>query len=137
MVQKKCNIKNNFINFITKKRKKSKVNNLYNNILFNLKKKNKKKPQPIFDASIIKLQPKIKLVKISKFKSAIMHLNEKKQLNTAIKWLIEPTYKKISSKKEKIICEEIMNIQNKIGETYNKKKNLYKDSQKFKYNIKK
>ena len=137
MVQKNYNIKNHFINSITKQGKKTKVNNLYNNILFNLKKKKKNNPKPIFEASIAKILPKIKLTKISKFKSTILPLNEEKQLNTAIKWLIEPTNKKISLNKERIILEEILNIQNKTGITQEKKKTLYRDAQKFKYNIKK
>lgn len=129
-------IKNYFINFLNRKGKKSKIEKIYNQLLLDLKKNNNNNPKNIFDNSINNLRPKIEIKQVSRFKSIIVPLKKKKQINISLNWLTD-SYIKSKNNKNKVLINEIISTFNKESSSYQKKISLYKESQKFKFNIKK
>jgi ribosomal protein S7 len=134
---KKFKIKNIFVKILMKKGKKSISEKIFKNILINLKNKTKQKPNFILKKAILNLSPKLKLINIlfgKRKKYFLIYLNEEQQMKISINWLL--FFSKTKSK------NFLNNIINEIYETFNnksksieKKKNLYKDIKKLKYNI--
>ena len=125
-----------FINYLNKKGKRNKIEKIYNNLLINLKKQKKGNPNSSFDSAIRNLRPKIDIKNISRFKSIIIPIKKKKQINLSLEWLTD-SFSKNKVNKEGHLLNEFLNTLEFKSDSYNKKVTIYKNSQKFKYNIQK
>lgn len=144
MEQKKLeiSIEDIFIKILLKNGKKSIAEKLFQNILILLKKKTKQKPNFILIKTIQNLSPKLKLISVpvgkkkkknSKNRYFLMFLNEEKQIKISIIWLLS-----FSKSKNFIqnISNEILETFNKKSKSIEKKKQMYTEIKKLKYNIK-
>lgn len=138
MVQKEDIIKNNLVSILTKKGKKNKVTKIYNNLIINLKKNIKKNPTDSLQKIVKNVKPLVEVKKISKYKSIVLFMKSKKRLNTSIRWLTESLKLKHKTKYKKLNDEFINSYRkNSFSESLKKKKEIYKQSQKLKFNFKK
>jgi len=146
MVQKNQNnlIKNIFIKMLLKKGKQTIAENLYNNILINLLKKTKQKPIFILIKAIDNLSPTLKLINvpISKRKKRkkkihyfLIFLNEEKQIKNSINFMLFFSRKRKTNFLKNIV-NEIINTFNKKSKSIEKNKEIYKEINKLRYNIK-
>ncbi len=124
-----------FINYLNRKGKKNKTEKIYNNLLINLKRKKKEKPNNFFENNIKTLQTKIDIKNVSRYKSIIVPIKKTKQINLSLKWLTESFLKNKINKNEYLLNEFLNTLEHKSA-SYEKKMTIYKNSQKFKYNIK-
>ena len=142
MEQKKTEfnqIKDIFIKILLKDGKKYISEKIFNNILINLKNKTKQKPHFILIKAIDNLAPKIKVISISngrkhRNKNFLMFLTEEKQIKTAVTWILSCS--NIKSKNIiNNISQEILKTSKNKSESLKKKKKMYKEIKKLKYNI--
>ena len=126
--------KHTFINFLTRKGKKGKIEKIYKNVLLNLKqpKKLNKKPTIIFDDVLTILKPKVQMKAISRFKSTIQPMKETRQTFIALKWLTSKSVIKYKNKAQSITTE-IQNTLNKTSQSYLQKTDIYQEAQKLKF----
>lgn len=135
-------IKNIFIQMLLKKGKKTIAENLYNNILIELLKKTKQKPIFILIKTIDNLSPTLKLINIpvnkrkrkKKSNYFLIFLNKEKQIKNSINFLLHFSRKR-KTNFLKNITTEILNTFNKKSKSIEKNKEIYKDINKLRYNI--
>jgi len=144
--KKKINIKDIFIKLLLKEGKKHISEKIFNNILINLKNKTKQKPKFILIKTIQNLSPKLKLISIplvkrktnkKKFRSRyfLMFLNEEKQIKISINWILYISKTKPQNFTQNI-TNEILETFNKKSKSIEKKKQMYNEIKKLRYNIK-
>jgi small subunit ribosomal protein S7 len=136
-------IKNIFIQMLLKEGKKSVAENLYNNILIELLKKTKQKPIFILIKTIDNLSPTLKLINvpISKRKKKkrknnyfLIFLNKEKQIKNSINFILFYSRKR-KTNFLKNITNEILGTFNKKSKSIDKNKEIYKEINKLRYNI--
>lgn len=146
MVQKNQNnfIKNIFIKMLLKKGKKAIAEKLYDNILINLLKKTKQKPIFILIKAIDNLSPTLKLINVpvskrkkrkKKNRYFLIFLNEEKQIKNSINYMLFFSRKRKTNFIKNIV-NEIINTFNKKSKSIEKNKEIYKEINKLRYNIK-
>lgn len=145
MEQKNQNniIKDIFIKMLLKKGKKSIAENLYNNILIEILKKTKQKPLFILIKTIDNLSPTLKLINIpvgkrkkrkKKSRYFLIFLNKEKQIKNSINFILFFSRKR-KTNFLKNITNEILNTFNKKSKSIEKNKEIYKEINKLRYNI--
>ena len=144
MEQKNQNniIKDIFIKMLLKKGKKSIAENLYNNILIEILKKTKQKPLFILIKTIDNLSPTLKLINIpvgkrkkkKKSRYFLIFLNKEKQIKNSINFILFFSRKR-KTNFLKNITNEILSTFNKKSKSIEKNKEIYKEINKLRYNI--
>ena len=138
------NIKNIFIKMLLKKGNKNIAENLYNNILIELLKKTKQKPIFILIKTIDNLSPTLKLINVpinkrkkrkKKSRYFLIFFKKEKQIKNSINYIIL-FYKKRKTNFLKNIVNEILNTFNNKSKSIEKNKEIYKEINKLRYNIK-
>jgi ribosomal protein S7 len=142
--KKEINIKDIFIKLLLKEGKKHISEKIFNNILINLKNKTKQKPKFILIKTIQNLSPKLKLISVpvgkrktkkknSRSRYFLMFLNEEKQIKISINWIL--SFSKTNKNFTQNIINEILETFNNKSKSIEKKKQMYTEIKKLKYNI--
>lgn len=128
--------KHTFINFLTRKGKKGKIEKLHKQILVNLKHttKLKTKPTQILNQVVTTLKPKVQVKALSRFKTTIQPMKPSRQSFTALKWLTEKALMK-STHAVSTLTTEINQTLGKTSPSYLKKMTVYQEAQKLKFTL--
>ena len=125
--------KHSFINFLTRKGKKGKIETIYHKILFKLKQK-KQNPTVVFNHVLTDLKPKVQMKSISRFKSVLQPMKTSRQTFMALKWLTEKATTKQLPKDQSVV-NEIQNTLVKTSPSFAKKTSIYQEAQKLKFTL--
>nr|YP_009327229.1 ribosomal protein S7 [Aphanomyces astaci]AOQ30623.1 ribosomal protein S7 [Aphanomyces astaci] len=137
-------IKNIFIKMLLKKGGKNIAETLYNNILIELLKKTKQKPIFILIKTIDNLSPTLKLINVpiskrrkkkKKSRYFLIFFKKEKQIKNSINYILFFS-KKRKTNFLKNIVNEILSTFNNKSKSIDKNKEVYKDINKLRYNIK-